>query len=190
MGRVLRRAGLDRNPLRRFSDRVESVVVVLTVLCALGAVPPALLAGTTAHERLGSSAAAYRATAVLEHDAPSVVMTSELLAMSTGAKVRGQWTAADGAPRSGEVFAPTGARAGTEVPVWLDAAGTPIRPPLSGSALMWMSALVTLGVLVIVCGVCGLVYGVVRVVLDHRRLAAWEAEWERVERDWTRRGSP
>ncbi|SDM35435.1 Rv1733c family protein [Allokutzneria albata] len=188
MGRVLRKLGLDRNPLRRFSDQVESAVVVLLVLCVLAAVPLALLAGTVAHERLGTSTAAYRTTAVLEHDAPSEVLTSELIVVSPGAKVPGRWIAQDGTPRHGEVLAPTGARAGTAVPVWLDAAGTPIQPPLEGAALTWMSVLVTLGVLVAVGGACGLVYGVVRAILDHGRMAMWEAEWERVERGWTHRG--
>ncbi|WP_086825039.1 hypothetical protein [Allokutzneria sp. NRRL B-24872] len=188
MGRMVRRLGLDRNPLRRFSDHVESAVVVLLVLCVLAVVPLALVAGSVAHERLGTSTAAHRSTAVLEHDAPPEVITSELLVVSTGAKVRGQWTAPDGTPREGEVFAPAGARAGTTVPVWLDAAGTPIPPPLEGAALTWMSALVTLGVLVVAGGASGVVYGAVRLVLDRGRVTAWGADWERVERDWIHRG--
>ncbi|WP_143261728.1 hypothetical protein [Allokutzneria sp. NRRL B-24872] len=134
-------------------------------------VPPALLPGTVAHERL-SGTATRQATAVLEQDVSQ--------------EVHARWTTADGTPRSGDVLAPGGARTGARVTMWLDSAGRPAPPPSTGAALRWMAS-VTVGVLVIIGGLRVLLHGAVRLALDRGRLSAWQAEWERVERDWTHR---
>ncbi|MFB9907631.1 Rv1733c family protein [Allokutzneria oryzae] len=184
----MRRMGLDRNPMRRFSDRVESAVLVLVVICMLGAVPLALLAGTVTHDRLRAAASELRSTtAVLEQDAPVPVVSSELVTTTSQARALGTWITADGSPRSGEVFTRSGATAGSSVVVWLDPEGTPVRPPLDASELVLMAVLVTLGVLAAAEAAAGLFYVTVRAVLDRGRLASWEDEWERVAGDWTRR---
>jgi hypothetical protein len=99
------------------------------------------------------------------------------------------WAGADGVPRTGAVPAPSGARAGSVVRVWVDRTGALTTAPLGdgdiaadtvaavvlgpGSAL----ALVALGHVVLVT------------VLDRRRARRWAEGWAAVEPLW-RAGRP
>ena len=81
----------------------------------------------------------------------------------------------------------TGAAAGARIPVWLDRSGQPVAPP-GGHVAMIVNALApgiaVAGGAALTLLVC---YGLCRLVLDRRRLAAWESAWSLTGPRWTTR---
>jgi hypothetical protein len=177
------RRGRD-SPLRRTVDRVERAVLALAVVLALLAVPVAALVGA-AVQRAGDATAqaelatTYPTTAILVHDA----QTSDLGAVTALA----QWHTQAGIERTGTVDAPTGSAAGASVPVWLNASGHPVDPPLTEDQAYWRGVITVIALLVGAFTLLAVGCRGARSLLDRRRLAEWEADWRAVEPRWTRR---
>jgi hypothetical protein len=126
-----RRLGFGRNPLRRGTDRVESLLVIGLILLGMLAIPAAAVLGTAVRDRSEATAAQQRA--VLRP-----VRATTLEAASTGigaapgqvlSRVRVGWLDAAGLPHEGRVDVVVGTEAGTEVTVWLDHAGAIAKAP-------------------------------------------------------------
>lgn len=200
-GRLLRRIGLDRNPLRRSIDRVEAWIVVVIVVAFLLVVPAtAWLAGRTAYtaglhaeqiERLHR----YRVHAVLLADAGSDTVTDAPVrgaaptraGTTTGVRTPARWTSADGGEHRGVILADERARAGQWVAVWTDARGDLTDPPQQ-RVQTWVNSIAA-GSLAGVGALClaGALRLIVRRTLDARRMAQWEEAWWRFEPRWTGR---
>ncbi|MFK0128244.1 hypothetical protein ACIQSP_33625 [Streptomyces nigra] len=170
-----------RNPLKRRSDVIEAWVV----LCAwLFALIGGLFAGLAAADAVVGSAERIRSesrrvTAVLVRDAeepgPARVTTDHLV----WATVR--WTDPDGTPHSDEARVPPKTKAGSKVQVWTDRHGAVANEPLSGAETTLHAVS---GGLLAGSGAAGLVLGagwVVRLAMERRRLAQWDAEWARLD---------
>jgi hypothetical protein len=106
--------------------------------------------------------------------------------------VLARWPTPDGRERSGlltAVNAPaaTSIAVGTRVRIWLNRDNEPAAPP-SGRALIITGALLTA---IITAGGAALglllCYGLCRIALDKRRLAAWESAWASIGPRWTSR---
>ncbi|MEV0387525.1 hypothetical protein [Nonomuraea sp. NPDC050643] len=173
----------DGNPLRRRSDRLESMFVLVGLFLVVACVWPAVGAGRLAyegavHEEQAGSGPRHRVMATLLEDAPPArVSFTEVPAARPAAMAR--WTTPAGEHGSGLVPVPGLARAGNAVPVWLDAAGVPAAPPVDPVVLRMRGVaaglLVMLGsVLLALVAYAGLRWG-----LDRRRLREWEAAWAR-----------
>jgi hypothetical protein len=125
--------------------------------------------------------------AVLTRAAPSLYGR---LAQRGQAEAR--WRAPGGGEQSGVLTISTapgllGAAAGARIPVWLDRSGQPVAPP-GGQLAMIVNALAPSTALIGGAGMTVLgCYGLCRLVLDRRRLAAWESAWSRTEPRWTTR---
>ena len=186
--RLTRRLGLDRNPLRRRSDKIAAwLAAVLVVVFLAGA--PALSAVAVGWSD--------RATAAAEHatrswrQVPAVVQQAARAptgwAPPGSSWVRARWIAPDGWARDGQIPVSGAVPAGRIVLLWVDAAGSPIVPPPgrraapARQALAAVIAVVMLGI-VLLCLACP-----GRWMLDRRRLADWEAGWAAVGPVWTRR---
>jgi len=187
--RVSRLARLltGRNALRRPVDRIEGVVLVALSAAFLAAVAFACIVGTHTYQSQRAATVGLRpAAAVLLQDGPTV---SDLARVG---QAEAQWFVPGGGQRSGVLTTATtpdiaGASAGTRIPVWLNQSGQPAAPP-ADQAVMIIYALVAGA---IVGGLAGLVllsvYALCRLVLDRRRLAAWESAWDRTGPRWTTR---
>jgi len=187
--RVSRLARLltGRNALRRPVDRIEGVVLVALSAAFLAAVAFACIVGTHTYQSQRAATVGLRpAAAVLLQDGPAV---SDLARVG---QAEAQWFVPGGGQRSGVLTTATtpdiaGASAGTRIPVWLNQSGQPAAPP-ADQAVMIIYALVAGAV---VGGLAGLVlllvYALCRLVLDRRRLAAWESAWDRTGPRWTTR---
>ena len=181
LGRVLRGRRFDRNPLRRGSDRVETALLGLLLAVFLAGAPfAAHAAGSWAYATSTREAQAQRASL---HQVPAT-----LLAGGAGRErvherrrsrpeVDARWRAPDGQVRTGEVFVPVGAAAGSTVLVWTNQTGQLADPPLGPTQLAGRAQLAgaaavgSLAVALIVAG------WLARRSLDRRRLAAWDADW-------------
>jgi uncharacterized iron-regulated membrane protein len=182
--RRLARLLAGRNPLRRPYDRIEGAVLLVLAAAFLAAVAGASLVGTNLYQAQRAADAGLRpATAILIQGGPDSKLTSsgELLA---------RWPAPGGRERSGVLTAVDtpaiiNTAAGTRVPVWLNRHDQPSVPP-SGQTI-----LVTVAVLAAVMTAAGatlallICYGLCRVALDRRRLAAWESAWASTGPRWS-----
>ncbi|MEU8177920.1 hypothetical protein AB0C14_34040 [Microbispora hainanensis] len=167
----------DGNPLRRGTDRVESLAVlaflILSVLSlgAAFAVGAAVYRGGLAEEHSGRWV-----TATVTRDAPAATWVA---VEGTAARLRTgvAWTTADGRTVVGQAPVPSAAKAGTPVRIWLDHEGRPGDGPrsridtvadgvASGTATAALSLTMLLACLALV-----------RRRLDHHRYAAWDAGW-------------
>jgi hypothetical protein len=195
LARLLRGRRLDRNPLRRGSDRAETVVLG-ALLAAFLAVAPfaAHAAGSLAYATYGREAQAQRA--VLSQVPATLLQASAKVSAYPGAgvitlAVGARWRAPDGRLRTGMLFAPAGATAGSIIPVWVNHAGQLADPPLGRAQLATRAQLareLAAGSLAVVLFVVG---WLARRSLDRRRMAAWDADWLATGPRWTpRRNGP
>ena len=186
-GRLLRGRKVDRNPLRRGSDRVETAVlgVLLTAFLA-GAPFAAHAAGSWAYATSAREAQAQQ-SALHQVRATLLQATSPLDFAEGGAEAQARWKAPDGRILTGEVFVVSTAPAGSTVPVWVDQAGQLTNAPLAHSQvtgradLARWTAVAALAIVLIIVGWAA------RWALDRRRLAAWDAEWLATGPRWSSR---
>lgn len=187
---TLRRAGLDRNPLRRRSDRIEAyATLVLIALFAMAAPVAAWRAGQVVYqegaqaERIEQAERSHT-SAVLLADAETA---PTFRGTATVVLVRARWTAPDGTPRTGRLTASAGAPAGAQTPIWVDRAGRLTGPPQTHdqtvASAVTSGGLVALALALAFMGVRALL----RRGLDRRRLADWEAAWLHTEPLWSGR---
>jgi hypothetical protein len=179
----LRGIAPDRNPLRRATDRAEAVIIAALLSTFLAGAPLiAILAGGLVSRAgpEGGQAARYRVKAVLTSNSGT---TRDIYGMQLGPYVRARWAAHNGTPRTGDVIAPVGARAGSTVMVWVDAsgqlAGASLAQPGSSAVVAAVLAATLFGV-GLLCAA-----DVARAILDRRRMASWDAEWRVTGPRWS-----
>ena len=187
---LVRRWRPDGNPLRRTADRVEAAVMAMLIAAFLLGAPLAALAAGHAAAVTGSriehaQAGWHRVAAVLLRSAPAT--THPLFQLSLESLVPARWTAPDGTARTGEIYAPAGARAGSTVIVWADGSGRLTDVPLQRGDVAEEIALAASLATVAVAAVLAAIGLLARWVLDRRRLAAWDARWKATGPQWTGR---
>jgi hypothetical protein len=189
--RLLRGWRLDRNPLRRGSDRTETVVLGALLAVFLAAVPFAAHAAgswayaTYARETQAQQAALRQVPATVLQAPPQLTAFPGAGVVPLGVDAR--WRAPDGQARTGLLFVPADATAGSTVLVWVDHAGRLADPPLGRVQLATRAQLAekaAVGVLAITLAVIG---WLARRSLNRRRMAAWDADWLATGPRWTRR---
>jgi hypothetical protein len=150
LARLLRGRRLDRNPLRRGSDRAETVVLGALLAAFLAAAPfTAYAAGSWGHASAVRDAQAQRAsvrqvTATLLRAGP--VLSS--YGSASGFAVEARWRAPDGRVRTGELLVTATMAAGHSARIWVDRTGRLTGPPLGQDqvtgraqlAAVWRSA--------------------------------------------------
>jgi hypothetical protein len=179
LARLLRGRRLDRNPLRRGSDRAETVVLGALLAAFLAAAPfTAHAAGSWAHASAVRDAQAQRAslvqvTATLSGAAP--VLSG--YGSASDFSVEARWRAPDGRVRTGELLVTADVAAGHSTRIWVDRTGRLTGPPLSRDQVAGraqIAAGVAVGGLAVVLITAA---WLVRRSLDRHRLSGWDAEW-------------
>ena len=187
--RLSRALRLDRNPLRRGADRLESAVVLgLSAIFLVCAPLLAVLGGRWAHqaglEEQRAQRAWHQVAAVALQSAPA--QAAEVYASEwDDVGVPARWTIPGGAQHVGEIIAAGGIQAGQEVRIWIDGSGWQTGPPLSARQLTTRAigaAALASAVLAAALFSTGCL---ARWQLNRRKLAAWESDWALVEPEWT-----
>ena len=177
-----------RNTLRRPVDRIEGTVLVVLTAAFLVAMAVASVLGVHTYQSQRAASASVR---------PVVAVLSQAGPLSYGSmaqlgEAEARWHDPGGSEQSGVLTTVTapgilGAAEGARIPVWLDRSGQPVAPP-GGQVAMIVNALAPstavaggAGMTLLVC------YGLCRLVLDRRRLAAWESAWSVTGPRWTTR---
>ncbi|HBW19177.1 MAG: hypothetical protein ACLQK8_22775 [Streptosporangiaceae bacterium] len=183
-----RTLGWDGNPLRRRVDRLEAVMVAgLIVLFLVGAPTLVMLIGHwvrdagTAQQR---AEAGWRQVTATVQRGPA--RASDFSAPAGAVEMLARWAAPDGRSRSGWIPVSSGTAAGSSARVWVDRAGTPTGPPISGTQLQGRVAITGLLTTYVLALLLALAGSTGRSMLYRRRLASWEAEWHGVGPRWTR----
>jgi hypothetical protein len=189
--RLARRMGLGRNPLRRRTDRLEALIsAALLAVFLIGAPLFGTSLGRWVYQGGLSEQRAQQSWhlthAKLLATAPPIPRSAFRLSWQSTVPVPARWSGPGGQPRSGEVPAPPGSRAGQLVRIWVDSSGRVTGPPLPGAELTRrvVSAEVlgplALGVVLLIVALA------VRWLLNRRRLREWEAGWASIGPRWTR----
>jgi hypothetical protein len=186
----MRWLGLDGNPMRRAVDRIEAAVKVALLTAFLAAGPP-LAAHIAHHVEIAGLHAQHR-------QAPRHTVLATLLAntppppghASTETDrplVKALWMAPDGAPRTGDIRASWEQQAGSTVTIWIDHTGRLTDPPLRHSQIVTQGRIAATLALAASALAALIIHGLVRHVLDRRRMTGWETSWSAVEPQWTGR---
>lgn len=189
MIRFRRRLYPGRNPLVRLGDRVEAALLMLLVAGALLTIPFAAAFGSDTHAAQSARAAVERtthhqATAVSLDPAPNQAYSTEGAgALADQTTVAAAWSDAHGMRHTGQVTADAGSPAGTRVPVWLDERGELTTEPLSPATTVADGVFAAILLWVGVTGTLALLYLVARLLLDRRRMAAWDRAWAEARHD-------
>jgi hypothetical protein len=187
--RLVRGAGLDRNPLRRRVDYVQAWTRVALLVSFLVLTP--ILAwhmGRSAYHRgvAAERTARFPAVAVLTQPAPDITTGDEALLGQVAVPIR--WTDRTGGAHTAQTLVDPGLPAGDTIPVWTDEAGNLAgapRGPDGSDRVAGIRAGILAGFVpaVLLAG-CEAGLGL---LLNRIRLARWTAGWRRVEPDWSGR---
>jgi hypothetical protein len=185
--RFVRARRFDGNPLRRRSDRAETIVLAGMLVAMAAGGPFVTLAGggiahhlavQVQHSRLASE---RQVTAVTTQAAPAPVSKPGPGIALGGYPVQARWTAPDGKASTGQVPVYMGTPAGAKQPVWVTLDGQLAAPPLED---FQVSDLTTMGQVASAVGLA-LILIMARALigheLDRRRYAAWEADWQGID---------
>ncbi|MGW1024612.1 Rv1733c family protein [Streptomyces sp. NPDC002577] len=187
-----RAPGRGTNPLRRTSDRLRSWCARILLVIAVVGIPIAgVTTGLMSYEsrmRVAQTenAARHPVDARLVANAPEAVPTGD---GADPARVPAQvrWTGSDGTEHNGTAQVKPATAAGTTIRLWVDGRDriTPAPTTPGQAVLSGCTSGVTVSAAAIVTAVLAW-KGFTR-LLDRRTYAQWDAEWERVEPDWSRR---
>jgi hypothetical protein len=187
--RLARTLGWDRNPLRRRTDRIETVI--LTGLLGIFLIGAPVVAIMARHAALASGIQQQREERTWRQ-VPAVVQDRaaarpyELYGGLQDIAVLARWTTSGGHSREGWVLASQGARRGSRVRVWVNGSGMLTGPPLPSARVTGLSELAGVlapaGLAAVLCtaSCAG------RFVLNRRRLAGWDRAWRAVGPQWSR----
>jgi hypothetical protein len=189
LSQVARSAGLDRNPIRRPSDRAEAILrivgfVTLTVIAPL-------LAWLVGRDTYQDGVRVERQERALRQHVTATLLqradASQPPAANPTVLVSASWTLPDGVTRAGWVAVKAGTTAGATVPVWVDTSGLPTTAPRPhDETVAQTAATVALVPLVVAVGVFATQL-LVRLLLDRYRIRQWQAGWSQIEPLWTGR---
>ncbi len=187
-GRTLRGRRFDRNPLRRGTDRAETVIVlVLLATFGCGAWFGAHIAASWTAAK---SAAEMRAQHAAFRQIRAVLLNESVPDMDfrigTGPRALARWTAPDGHEHTGVVAAPLYAPPGSTVLTWVNQSGDQVSP-LGPDQAALRSDVAAVATASAAAGIAMLLGLLAHRVLDRRRLAAWEADWRVTGPRWTTR---
>lgn len=181
------RLGPGGNSLRRRTDRIAAFATVGLLVVFLVAAPiVAVFAGHWAYRWSMSQQQDQRSwrevTAVLRQKAP--VEPGSYGASGSWAVAR--WTPPGGHARDGVISVPAGTPAGSRVRIWLDSSGRWAGPPLGRHMVVVRVVMAVTGTTLVLATVLAAIAFAGQWLLDRRRMAGWEADWNCVGPQWTK----
>jgi len=179
-----RRLGFGRNPLRRGVDRLESAIILGSILVALLMIPGSAAIGTAVRNASERGASERRAALIQTQARTSTETTVPSAPGQVASQVKVTWIDSAGLPHEGSTSVPIGTKAGSEITIWLDRSGAIAKPPreaadsaaigtavgLSAAMMSWLL-------------IAGLAWLAV-VPLNRRRLREWDRAWAETAPRW------
>ncbi|OBA76837.1 hypothetical protein A5641_21700 [Mycobacterium sp. 1554424.7] len=171
-----------RNPLVRTADRVEALLLVFAFVVSIVALPVAAAVGTAVYD---SRSRVYAAQAQTRQQVTATITgDSDADRQLSSARVAApaRWVVA-GTERTGLVVVERNSKPGDRVDIWVDEQGMPVSKPVfspvdeavaTGTAI-WFG---------VVIGAAAL-FGMARVLIDRKRHAGWQRDFDRMVADRT-----
>ena len=164
---------LGRDPLVRTTDRIEALVFVLAVVVSLLAAPITAAVGTAVYD---SSRHVYAEQAHTRHTVTATVtdvpVSQQILRTGTPT-VPARWTAA-GTEHTGTVKAPSTAKTGDTIEIWVDDNGAQVPAPTPTTRAAAEAAMGALVIWIIVAAFAAILFTVTRAACDRIRFAGWQ----------------
>ncbi|MBN1173618.1 MAG: hypothetical protein JXA67_15720 [Micromonosporaceae bacterium] len=185
-----RSMGLDKNPLRRGTDRVEGWARLTATVIMLVVTPVITIAAACATYEDGTQAELLERNERHEEQARLLQDPASSAQAGTTVLAQASWRAGDETNRTGWVQTTVGATAGAAVPIWIDRRGDLADPPRDHdetlAATIATAVLIPLGILLMLA----ITHLILRIVLDRRRLSQWQRAWQAIEPGWSGRDEP
>ncbi|OBI90093.1 hypothetical protein [Mycobacterium sp. 1245805.9] len=168
---------LGLNPLVRTADRVEALLLVFAFVVSIVALPVAAAVGTAVHD---SRSRVYAAQAQTHQKVTATVTgNSDADRKLSSARVAApaRWVV-EGTERTGLVVVERNAKPGDRVDIWVDEQGMPVGKPVfsavdeavaTGTAI-WFGVVIGAAVL----------FGMARILIDRKRHAGWQRDFDRM----------
>jgi hypothetical protein len=97
-----------------------------------------------------------------------------------------RWTTPAGTTRTGDIQVLPGSVRGNAVKIWTDPAGAVTSPPATAEQAAGQGTFAAIMAVVLTLVTCCSAAGITRMILNRRRLAAWDADWAVTAPMWTR----
>jgi hypothetical protein len=171
-----------RGSVARASDRFQTGLLVFVVLLALAALPVAASVGSETYARQQGESTQQlgertRVTATLLADGPALTVNARAGGAGSGAPTDATWVLPDGSRRVGRIVADQGMLKGETSTVWVNRAGHPVDPPLSGAGVVIDAVVIGLGLWLAALALLAVCYRLAVFSLDRLRFARWQQEW-------------
>jgi hypothetical protein len=180
----------DSNPLRRRIDRAEAFIFGGLLVAAVTVAPVAAMeAGHVAYVDSLRVAQVQQRTG---HEATATLLAGPSPATGGGYTItslvpaRAQWATPAGASRTGEIEVTSASVKGEHIKIWTDAAGDVISPPATREQAAGQGTFAAIMAVVLTLVACASAAGLTRMILNRRRLAAWDADWSVTAPMWNR----
>jgi hypothetical protein len=165
---------LGRNPVVRFSDRVEAIATAMAIAVALIAAPVVGAVGTAVHD---ARSQVYAEAAQTRHPVTAVVTSADQTAPAARyavvTTVHAHWRA-EGVEHAEAFSWDRPVAAGNAIEIWVDSHGRRVSPPPSHSQAAFDAVLTAVMVWLGVVTAAAALAALVRLRLDRFRDAAWE----------------
>jgi hypothetical protein len=185
--RTCRRVGLDRNPMRRREDRLQSVVGAVLVLLFLIIVPVAAM--TIGSRVYQTETRATQAEAAQLHQVDATVLeVGEALIYAPVTPAKVSWLDPDGTTHTSDYQTTGIVEPGGTVSIWLNGAGNVVEPPSATRAIS-KAVVITTSAVFAALVLFGSSYVLLRHSLDRRRSRQWETEWATFGLTWGNHGT-
>jgi hypothetical protein len=190
--RLARRFWMGSSPLRRRTDRIEAWITAGLIAAFLVGAP---LVSVTAGRWVQHGGLLEQRAQRSWHQVPAVLLKTAPVqrtlylraSLDTDVMALAAWTGPGGRHLTGRVPVAPGTLAGRRLQVWVNRSGQPTGTPMPNSELVrrviGAQTLAPIGLAVLLAGVGGLV----RWLMNRRRLAAWETGWAYTGPRWSRR---
>ncbi len=171
---------VERNPLVRRSDRIQSAVKTTVFTLMILMLPVAAWIGTSTLAD-GQSRVAAQASSVHQVTATTTAVadTAPVLQGEVGSVTRTTVDATwryDGLDHQGQISLPAGSPSGTQLPIWVDRDGDPTPPPATEADAVATALFTGIGSLFAAASILLGTYFAVRFRLDTQRHAEWDRE--------------
>ncbi|MDP9869811.1 MULTISPECIES: Rv1733c family protein [Streptosporangium] len=171
----------DGNPLRRRSDRIDTVIVLVSLMIFVAFLWPAAAFGRQVY------ASGLRAE--LTGPGHRQTVAAEVVDAAHGAGWRTRtvrWTTPQGGTRTGQVVLSPSTPAGSHTQIWLDGSGRITAPPQRHVKTITDSAVAAIAVAGGGGAVLLLCLAGARGLLNRHRDAEWERAWVLADQRWRR----
>ena len=186
--RRARRLGLGKNPLRRRSDRIESLLLWSGLVVALLLIPVSAAVGTSVRNASEESAARQRAV-LHQVQATTLESTEHAVPSAPGdalTEVLVRYVDTNGVTRQERTSVVMGTKAGAPLTVWIDNSGDIAPSPRLPADSAAFGSVAGFMMLIVSWLLVWASVQLAQIPLNRRRSRDWDAEWLAVSPRWLR----